>query len=203
MRAAVTVMAVTLLLGCAVHAPAAEADRIAELLALQPGMQVADVGAGEGEWSEDLALRVGETGHVFATEVEQDQVRDIQQRAERAELDNITVVLGDQQETGLPEGCCDAVLLRLVYHHFEDPTPMRGDLWRAMRPGSLVAVIEIRPQRYWASLPGVPDRGGHGIAPEDLIEEMTADGFEVVTQHDEWADEDDHYCVVFRRASGS
>jgi hypothetical protein len=49
-------------------------------------------------------------------------------------------------------------------------------------------------------LPGVPDRGGHGISAEDLVEEMTSDGFEVVERYDDWNGNDNRYCVVFRRA---
>jgi hypothetical protein len=40
-------------------AHAGEADEIARLLGLGAGMSVADVGAGDGEWTEQLARRVG------------------------------------------------------------------------------------------------------------------------------------------------
>ena len=198
--AAVAVLTCLLLTACTSWpASAEEADRIAELLCLQPGGRVADVGAGDGEWTEELARQVGETGHVYATEVEEDLVKKIRKRAARAGLDNVTAILGDQDDTGLPAGCCDAVLLRLVYHHFTDPSKMRASLKRALRPGGIVAVIDLDPQKHWRKLPGVPDRGGHGIPMEDLIAEMTADGFSVVSRYDEWGEEEDDYCVVFRR----
>jgi len=176
---------------------AAEADRIAEVLAVRPGANVADVGAGDGEWSEDLARRVGPLGHVWATEVDEDELRDIERRMEHSRLTNVSVVSGEATDTGLPDGCCDAVLLRLVYHHLTDPAPMRESLARALRQGGLLAVIEIRPQRWWPGVRGVPDRGGHGISPEDLIDELTADGWEVVSRHDEWPGDSDSFCVVF------
>ncbi len=176
-----------------------EAEQIAGALELTGGMQVADVGAGDGEWSEELAQRVGAAGHVYATEVDEDDLEDIRDRIEEAELDNVTTILGGAEDTGLPKGCCDAILLRLVYHHFTDPAPMRASLRRALKPGGLIAVVDIVPQSGWRELEGVPDRGGHGIPPEDLLAEMTADGFEMVARYDEWGDEDDHYCVVFRR----
>jgi hypothetical protein len=64
-------------------------------------------------------------------------------------------------------------------------------------------VIDLRPRQGWGELPGVPDRGGHGILEEDLVREMTSDGFEVVTRYDEWAGNSNRYCVVFRRAEGA
>lgn len=181
------------------RASAEEAARIAEALALGPGSVVADLGAGDGKWSEEMARRVGEDGHVWATEVEEKLVEDIRRRAERAGLSNLSAVLGDQQDTGLPDGCCNAALLRMVYHHFVDPGRMLEDLRRALRPGARVAVIDILPQTGWRELPGVPDRGGHGIPPALLIAEMSAAGFEVLERHDDWGDDEDRYCIVFGR----
>jgi cyclopropane fatty-acyl-phospholipid synthase-like methyltransferase len=176
-----------------------EADRIAALLALQPGMWVADVGAGDGEWTRDLAQRVGEDGRVYATEVEEDDVEEIRETTDSAGLTNVTALLGQANDSGLPETCCDAILLRLVYHHFTDPPEMRRSLYRALRPGGLIAVIEIEPQSHWPDLAGVPDRGGHGIPAQELIEEMASEGFEMVERHAPWEGVADRYCVVFRR----
>jgi ubiquinone/menaquinone biosynthesis C-methylase UbiE len=186
--------------GCiAARSPAAELERIREMLDLERGAQVADVGAGNGEFSEELARLVGTTGHVYSTEVDGDDVETIRERMDAEGLDNVTVILGDQHKIGLPENCCDSILLRLVYHHFTEPPEMRAALKRALRPGGRLVVIDIRPQKSWRDLPGVPDRGGHGVPLMDLIEEMTADGFEVVTQFDDWETEnDDTYCVVFQ-----
>lgn len=189
-----------ILAGCgAALTETAEVQRIAEVLNLRPGMLVADVGAGNGEFSIGLAEQVGEDGRVYSTEIDEDQVDDIRRRIERAELGNVTPILGNDQDTGLPEDCCDAILLRLVYHHFTDPSPMRESLGRALRPGGLIAVIDFEPHGGWRRVEGVPDRGGHGIRPDDLIAEMTSDGFEVVARFDDWEGGDDRFCVVFRR----
>jgi SAM-dependent methyltransferase len=199
-RVARLLLPTVLLLGscAAARPPQPELDQLTAALVLRPGMRVADVGAGKGEWSEALATSVGESGHVFSTEVSEDHVEEIRGRIDDAGLANVTVVLGDQLETGLPDGCCDAILLRLVYHHFTDPEPMRDELRRALRPGGRLAIVEIQPQTRWGELEGVPDRGGHGISPDDLVQEMQSDGWVVVERHDDWGDEDDHYCVVFR-----
>jgi ubiquinone/menaquinone biosynthesis C-methylase UbiE len=186
--------------GCGVgHVSAAELDLIVEALRLEPGSVVADVGAGNGEWAVQLARHVGQEGHVWATEVEADEVEDIESRVLGASLNNVSVVLGDQSSSGLPPDCCDAILLRLVYHHFTRPVEMRASLRQALRPGGLLAIVDISPQSSWRELPDVPDRGGHGIPVTDLIREMTTDGFEVVSRQDEWNGDADRYCVVFRR----
>lgn len=178
-----------------------ETAAVADALALRVGMQVADVGAGDGDWAERLAEKVGPAGHVYATEIDAEHVEDIASRAERDGLENVTAVLGTATATGLVDGCCDAILLRMVYHHFTDPAPMRASLRRALRPGGRLAVIDLRPQD-WGDLPRVPNRGGHGIREEDLVAEMTSDGFEIVARHEEWVGDPYRYCVVFRLADG-
>lgn len=204
LRRSLAPLLVTLsLIGCASSgAHADEADRIARALALEPGMTVGDVGAGEGEWAEALARVVGASGHVYATEVDEDLVDEIRETLEATGLDNGTAVLGNQRSTGLEADCCDAILMRMVYHHFEDPEPMRAEILQALRPGARLAIIDIRPQRHWRELDGVPDRGGHGIEPNDLIDEMSRAGFELVERIEDWNSDEDRYCVVFRRASG-
>ena len=122
---------------------------------------------------------------------------------ERRDLSNVTTVLGDQAGAGLPEACCDAILLRMVYHHFEDPFAMRRSLRDALKPTGLLAIVDINPQRHWRRLEGVPERGGHGIEPEDLVAEMLSDGFELVSLHDDWNGDNERYCAVFRLTGGS
>lgn len=188
-----------LVVGCSASR-AAESDLIAAALDLGPGMSVADVGAGDGDFVPGLARHVGETGTVYATEVDEDLVAEIRERVESGGLANVVAILGDQETIGLPDGCCDGILLRLVYHHFTKPAAMRAELRRALRPDGLMAVIDIVPQTHWRELPGVPDRGGHGIPVADLVSELESDGFALVERFDDWNGDEDRFCVVFRHA---
>lgn len=199
-RATAAVAFLSVAAGCAAGASPAEIDRIVAVLNLEPGMTVADVGAGDGDFAVELASLVGPDGRVIATEVDQAKVDELRELAAAEGLDNLTAALGTQEEVGLPAGCCDAVLLRLVYHHFQEPAPMRAGLRAALKPTGLLAVIDIVPQEDWRELPGVPDRGGHGIPPARLLEEMTGDGFELVARFDDWNGDDERFCMVFLRA---
>ena len=176
-----------------------EIGHIAEALRLEPGMDVADVGAGDGEWVAALVERVGTSGHVWATEVDDSDLGDIRRRMDDLGFDNVATVLGDQDDTGLPESCCDAILLRMVYHHFVRPERMRDSLYRSLRPEGRLAIIDILPQEHWRKLPDVPDRGGHGILPDEVIAEMTSQGFVLLDRVDEWDGDEERFCLVFGR----
>lgn len=198
-RMALLAVALLVAIGPAAHGLESEAARTIAALRLRPGLRVADVGAGNGEWAERISREVGEAGHVYATEVDRDHLQTIETRLAEAGLKNVTTILGTQQDTGLPPECCDAILLRMVYHHFADPPRMRSSLRSALRRGAALVVVDTEPQKSWRHLEGVPERGGHGIKAEDLLREMTGDGFEVVERHDDWAGDGDRYCIVFRR----
>jgi predicted methyltransferase len=173
-----------------------EMPHVERLLQLGPGSTVADVGAGDGDWSRELSTIVGREGRVFATEVDPDRARKLEDLAKA--LGNLTAIRGSQTSTGLPESCCDAVLLRNVYHHFTDPRAMGADLLRGLRPGGRIAVIDFMPDGDAPS--GVPtSRGGHGVRPEQVIEEMTAAGFALVERVADWPGGGRNFCVVMQK----
>lgn len=200
MRAAAILFVGALIASCASgDAGAGEAEAIVAALRLAPGMVVADVGAGYGEWVAALAERVGEEGHVWATEVDDENLTELRELVDESVLGNVTAMLGDQDGTGLPAECCDAILLRMVYHHFVRPERMRDSLYDSLRPGGRLAVIDIVPQQAWRELPEVPDRGGHGIPPAELVEDMVARGFVLLERIDGWNGDEDRFCLVFSR----
>jgi ubiquinone/menaquinone biosynthesis C-methylase UbiE len=178
-----------------------ETDRLAEILALRPTSRVADVGAGDGAFSVELASRVVPQGHVFATEIEEDSAAGIRSEARTAGLENVTVIRAAEASTNLPNACCDAVFLRGVYHHITNPVETNHSLRGALRPHGRLAVIDFEPSWFLSRffpVRGVPaSRGGHGVPPAIVVSEMQKAGFELIDQLDEWPGS--RYCLVFRK----
>jgi ubiquinone/menaquinone biosynthesis C-methylase UbiE len=178
-----------------------EIQRLAQVLNWKAGQVIADVGAGDGEIGFAAASAVGESGKVFLTELDEQKLAALQKDADRRKLKQVVVLAAAEKETKLPDNCCDAIILRRVYHHFTAPSEMDASLLRSVRPGGLLAVIEFAPRKsLTASDPvkGVPsNRGGHGIPKKILVEELTAAGFKLDKTFDDWPE--DGYCVLFRR----
>ncbi len=107
--------------GLGFRASGPEMPRLRQVLALKPGVSVADVGAGKGEVTVALAAEVGPSGHVFSTDIDTQALEQIRALVAAAALQNVTVVQAYARDTGLPTNCCDAVVLRRVYHHLSDP----------------------------------------------------------------------------------
>jgi len=178
-----------------------EIQRLAKVMNWKAGQVIADVGAGEGEIGFAAAATVGETGKVYLTELDEEKFGALQKDTSRRKLKNVVILAAAEKETKLPNNCCDAIVLRRVYHHFTAPAEMDASLLRSLRPGGLLAVIEFPPRKsLTASDPvkGVPsNRGGHGIPKKILVEELTAAGFKLDKTFDDWPE--DGYCVLFRR----
>lgn len=161
---------------------ASDAARLIEALALQPGGAVAEIGAGGGEITILFSRHVGPSGRVFSTELGADRLAKLRAAVENAEAANVTVLDGDANRTNLPEGCCDAVFMRSVYHHIEDPAAMNRSLRDSLRPGGRLAVMDFTPPaRAEASSPAGRDEDGHhGVTPETVLKELVEAGFERV-----------------------
>jgi ubiquinone/menaquinone biosynthesis C-methylase UbiE len=173
-----------------------EADRLAVLLNWQQGSVVADIGAGRGELTLIAAKRVGTTGRVYATELDTKKLALLEELA--AKEKNITALQAGEAQTNLPRECCDSIFMRLVYHHLSKPDEIDANLFRSLKPGGLLAVIDREPPPGSTKVQGVPDnRGGHGMPEKILTEELTFAGFQVMKSPGDWPSK--LYCVVFRK----
>jgi ubiquinone/menaquinone biosynthesis C-methylase UbiE len=179
---------------------AGQAAKLLELLELERGMTVADVGAGTGELSVLMAERLGPSGRVYSTDINRDRLADLRSAAAAHHLTNIVVVEGAARATNLPGACCDAIFLRDVYHHFVDPAAMNRSLFDALKPGGRLAVIDFVPRKGSELPPGVPaNRNGHGIEPALVEQEVAAAGFTKNRRIDRWDDQDGVFLELFRK----
>ena len=173
-----------------------EIPKLAVLMEWKPGTVVADIGAGDGSYAFAAAEQVGGTGKVLATEIDAEKLKALRAEVKKRELQNVIVVESGEAVTNLPEGCCDAIFLRRVYHHLTKPLEFDASLIRSLKPGGKLAIIDFPPHPEYGKVKGVPkDREDHGIQQKILIDEVTKAGFQVEKIVDGWPTSD--YCVLF------
>jgi ubiquinone/menaquinone biosynthesis C-methylase UbiE len=161
------------------------ADRIAALLDVKPGATVAEIGAGHGYMAVRMAEKVGPAGHLYATEIDPDELTEIPRRAVDAGLANVTVVKASDTDTGLAAGCCDAIYMTDVYHHFEDPIATDKSIFAALKPGGRLFIADFYPTwlfSFWTTSAMRRNFGGHGVAEPLLVSQLTSVGFKVVEE---------------------
>ena len=137
----------------------------------------------------ELSRLVGAEGRALATERTPDQRRRIAFRATAAGV-NVTVLEAGERTTGLPDACCDAIVMRMVMHHIADPAAFARDLRRSVRNSGRVGIIDFEP----GALPHLAR--DHGVDPDQVVAHFTAAGFELASREDNWGGRT--YLVVFR-----
>lgn len=164
-----------------------EAEEVMELAQLNPGMSVADVGAGEGYYTVRLAPRVGRKGRVLAEDI-LPEVRDkLSDRVQRENLENVAVKLGSPDNPMLPAQSFDRVFLVHMYHEVQSPYAFLWHLRDGVKPGGLVVVVDAnRPVKQ------------HGIPPAQLKCEFAALGMDLAKERT--LSSGDVYFAAFRLA---
>ena len=156
-------------------------DDIIRVLDLQPGMAIADIGAGTGFFTMLMAQQVGPFGKAYAVDISPEFVEAIETRAKGQGIDNIVGVVNDQKSVRLPRNSVDLVFISDTYHHFEYPQSTLRSIHRALRPDGELVVIDFK------RIPGIssPWVMGHVRAGEEqVIAEITAAGFALTERLD-------------------
>lgn len=160
---------------------ALDAARLTKALGLTAGQTVADIGAGEGQLTVALARVVGPTGRVYATELGADGLRALRRTVDSAGVRNVTVLEAHATRTNLPDRCCDALVLRFVYHHIRNPRSINGSLYQSLRPGGRLAIIDFLPDGKESADPTRRSDGAqHGVTPATVVCELREAAFELV-----------------------
>lgn len=174
---------------------AADAARLVEVLELKQGSIAADIGAGSGEVTLRIARVVGTAGRVYGTDINRERLREIRKAVEREGLTQVTVLEAGSVQTNLPDGCCDAVFMRHVYHHIGGPAEMNASLFASLKPGGRVAIVDFAPDSGRSAPAGRRDQGdAHGVMPETVMEELNAAGF-IGVQQLSWSSRGYHLVV--------
>ncbi|HVR43147.1 MAG TPA: methyltransferase domain-containing protein [Thermoanaerobaculia bacterium] len=173
------------------------AARLIHLLALEAGDPVAEIGAGEGDLTVEIARALGPASRVYTTELA-DELDGLRETVAESGLENVVVIEALPDSANLSAGCCEAIFMQRVYHHFRRPERNSATLLRALRPGGRLAILDFEPKEHWDQPEGTPEsRGGHGMPSALLLEELERAGFELIRIERDWPD--DLYAVLVRK----
>jgi ubiquinone/menaquinone biosynthesis C-methylase UbiE len=161
-------------------------DRVMDILGMEPGKNVADIGAGSGWFTVRAARRVGTAGTVYAVDINPEAIQYIDDRVKKESLSNVKTILSKADDPLLPAASVDAVLLLKTYHEVADPITLLEHLRPALKPGGRVGVI---------------DRNGngtdHGVSRKVVVEEAEKAGYHLQKTYDFVKGDKMDYFLVF------
>ncbi|MDM0109982.1 class I SAM-dependent methyltransferase [Variovorax sp. J22R24] len=109
---------------------------------LHPGARVLDLAAGAGDQTKDIALAVGPTGDVLATDISP-KILDFARRSIKAAgLTNVRFAVADAERPVHAEASVDAVMCRLGLMFCMNPAAALAAAFQMLRPGGrFVALV--------------------------------------------------------------
>lgn len=122
-------------------------DAVVNAIGLKEGDVVADIGAGTGLYTLLFAEAVGPSGRIYAEDIEALFLDLIIQRAEDSGFENVTAVLGRENDVTLPESAADVVFIADTYHYFTDREAVMKSVYRTLKPGGSLVIVDydLRP----------------------------------------------------------
>jgi predicted methyltransferase len=155
-------------------------DRAINVLNIEKGSTVADVGAGSGYMTVKLSKKVGPQGKVYATDIQQGMLDLLAKRLARNKIANVAAVLGTQDDPKLPAGAIDLILMVDVYHELSQPQVMLRRLRDSLKPAGRLVLVEYRKED-----PNIPIRPEHKMSVAEAKLEVEVEGFKLTKTNED------------------
>ena len=147
-------------------------EELLDLLGIEEGDVVADIGAGVGFFSLRAAERVGRTGKVLAVDVQPEMIAGLEMMMERFGHENIVPILGNVDDPKLPTDSVDHVLMVISYHEFSHPVEMMRHVRKAMKRDGQMLLVEYKAENLDSRVAPL-----HRMSEEEIMNEIPALGF--------------------------
>jgi len=154
-----------------------------EKLALRSGESFLDLGCGAGDYSVHAAQIVGDSGRVYALDLNAEFLDTVRSNAQKLGVRNLYSVVSDiRRRIDLPDGTADVCLIATVLHTIRFPegkAKLFSEVRRVLKPDGRLAVIECKKED---ALHGPPLH--MRISPEELENELSKHGFSKTGYYD-------------------
>jgi ArsR family transcriptional regulator len=128
------------------YVPGRSWEGLAEtLLLLMPPLIIADLGAGEGTFSQLLARRAKK---VIAIDNSEKMVEYGAELARKHGVDNLEYRKGDIEEVPIRAGTVDLAFFSQALHHAQHPQQAVGEAHRILKPGGRIVVLDLLRHNY-------------------------------------------------------
>ncbi|MCR5138419.1 MAG: methyltransferase domain-containing protein [Oscillospiraceae bacterium] len=171
-------------------------DSMLRFCNVQPGERIADIGCGGGYFSWQFSRMVGETGCVYATEINEGALSYLKEFVEKHQISNIHPLITKMNETGLEENSVDTIYMCSAYHavYITDIEFVKdafiASIHRALKKGGRLIIVDNAVTEA-----GVPSYYGPGILPELIIAQLVHYGFHLT---DRWQETPQRFALIFR-----
>ncbi|WP_181233785.1 class I SAM-dependent methyltransferase [Enhygromyxa salina] len=156
--------------------------QVVDALGISPRMDIADIGAGSGYFTRRLATAAPD-GTTYAVDVDADFKGYIEAHREQWSTPNIVTRLAVYEHPLLPRDSVDLVFISNTYSFLQDREAYFTAVYKALRSGGRLAVIDWRDDAECPRHVGCP-KPSQRVANAIASAELESVGFEVLERHD-------------------
>jgi predicted methyltransferase len=150
---------------------------IIRALNLRRDSTVADLGCGSGYFALKLSAIVDSGGTVYAVDIRRLPLRVLWVRTLIRRQHNVRTVLGEPDNSRLPDSAVNAVLIANTYHELDNPASVLNQSFQSLVSGGRLVIVD-------------PSKTEHGeLSPNTVETELQSRGFEVVGREDHFLDQ--------------
>ncbi|HEX2922700.1 MAG TPA: methyltransferase domain-containing protein, partial [Chloroflexota bacterium] len=115
--------------------------QLAEMMELEPGDQVLEVGAGTGANFPFIAAKVGSSGHIYAQDLSEGMLAQARKKVATMPCP-VDLQQGQAEDLPYPDNSFDAVLHLGGINFFTDPRRALEEMSRVAKPGAKIVVSD-------------------------------------------------------------
>lgn len=146
---------------------------IMDSIGVKPGMIIGEVGAGNGRLAVKMARRVGESGKVYANDIDGKALNFMRKRIERENIQNMIVVRGEVDAPRFPEDALDLVYIVNTYEHLAYPVELMKNIAPSLKRKGKLVIISVDPVK-------IKYQHSHATSKETILRQAGEADFELV-----------------------
>ena len=144
--------------------------KVMDLIGIKENMYVGEIGGGNGRFAVKVARRVGDSGKVYANDIDLKAVRFMTQRCERDNIENMQVILSRPTNPYFPRNTLDLVYIINTYQYVTDPVRLLSNTKYAIKPDGKLAIVAYDPDK-------VKKKKRRGVEKNLLLKQVTSAGY--------------------------
>ncbi len=154
--------------------------RVMDELGIGPGMIVADVGAGIGYFTLKLSKKVGETGKVYASDIDENALAYLNERRKKAGLNNIVIIHGEDDDPMIPELSVDLVLIVNTIQFVKEKTAFLNNISNSLKKDGKLVFIQWDAEKMDSEMPGWDSKDRERYTVRTMLKMIYDAGYEVL-----------------------
>ena len=153
-------------------------EEVLKMLGIKPGEAVADIGAGSGYFAFRFARQVGDSGRVYAVDINSDMILFMNRKIRDLKLRNVSTVLSAPDDPLLVDDSVNRFFICNTWHHVQNRPNYLTLMKKILKPGGQIIVLDYHKKELPVGPP--PEMK---MAREDVIKEMESGGFKLAQEH--------------------